>query len=305
MRLPDGLEQEILSEIETIAGDERLFIEKNFLLRSQAMDDIEFHVIDRLESLAESNDSFSRLNDLNQYAEQVMSQLEEVNTKMFERLRSKISGEHDKGKMLMNLINEYLDQPPAPDVHPYTAGYNNLDLFINGLLTHGDLPAEMKKREPGMIYYQKTPAGIILELIKKAAFKPGDVFYDLGSGLGQVTILVNLLTSVISKGVEFEPAYCNYSKVCAAGLNLSDTYFINEDARYADYSSGNIFFMYTPFEGGMLRDVLLNLYTEAKKRKIRIFTYGSCTTEVARQHWLQQVNEIQHGMLELAEFVSI
>ena len=67
-----------------------------------------------------------------------------------------------------------------------------------------------------MIYYQKTPARIILELVKKAAFQPGDVFYDLGSGLGQAAILVNLLASVISKGVEFEPAYCHYAKTCAA-----------------------------------------------------------------------------------------
>jgi hypothetical protein len=62
--------------------------------------------------------------------------------------------------------------------------------------------------------------------------------------------------------------------------------------------------MYTPFEGGMLYDVLSNLYTEAKKRKIRIFTYGSCTPVVARQHWLRQVNEIKNCMIELAEFVS-
>jgi hypothetical protein len=62
--------------------------------------------------------------------------------------------------------------------------------------------------------------------------------------------------------------------------------------------------MYTPFEGEMLYDVLSNLNVEAKKRKIRIFTYGSCTPEVARQHWLRQVNEIQNCMLELAEFVS-
>jgi hypothetical protein len=51
--------------------------------------------------------------------------------------------------------------------------------------------------------------------------------------------------------------------------------FINTDARYADYSLGIIFFMYTPFEGKMLQDVLQNLNDEAKKRKIRIFTYGS------------------------------
>ena len=295
----------MLSHIDTVANDEKIFHEMNFIMRSQAMDDLEFHVIDRIQSLAENADSSDRLNVVKQYAEQVRSQLEEVNTKMFDQLRLRISGEHYRGEKLMKLINEYLEHPPDPVIQPYEAGYDNLDLFINGLFTYRDLPAQTKEREPGMIYYQKTPARIILELVKKAAFQPGDVFYDLGSGLGQATILVNLLASVISKGVEFEPAYCHYAKTSAAELNLRDTCFINEDARYTDYSSGNVFFMYTPFEGEMLNDVMSNLYVEAKKRKIRIFTYGACTPGVARQHWLRQVNEMENCMLELAEFVSV
>lgn len=305
MRLHNRLQQEMLSHIDSIANDEKIFLEKNFIIRSEALDDIEFHVTDQIQSLAESADSSDRLNDVKQYAEQVRSQLEEVNKKMFDQIRMRISGEHFRGEKLMNLINEYFKHPPDPVIQPYESGYDNFDLFINGLLTYRDLPAQTKEREPGMIYYQKTPARIILELVKKAAFQSGDVFYDLGSGLGQATILVNLLASVISKGVEFEPAYCHYAKACAAELNLSDTQFINEDARHADYSSGDVFFMYTPFEGEMLNDVLSNLYVETKKRKIRIFTYGSCTPVIARQHWLRQVNETKNGMLELAELVSV
>ena len=270
------------------------------------MDDIEFHVIDRIHFLSEeSGDSFDQLNDLKKYAEHVRSALEEVNTKMFQKLREQISLGGYRGKALMNLMNEYLDGPPDSVLQHCETGYDHPDLFLNGLLTYREMPDELKEREPGMIFYQKTPASIIFEMIKKAAFQPADVFYDLGSGLGQVTMLVNLLGSVISKGIEYEPAYCNYAKACAADLNLSQVDFINADARHADYSSGTVFFMYTPFEGEILKDVLHHLYGEAEKRKIRIFTYGSCTTEVARQHWLRQANEIQNCMVELAEFVSV
>ena len=300
-----GLRQEILSDIETVAKDEKLFDEKNFILRAQAMDDIEFHVLERIQSHVESLDSFEHLDDLKQYAEKVRNELGEVNIKMFQKLRTQIKQEGYRGEALMNLMNEYLGQPPDSDLQPCETGYDHLDLFLNGLLTHKTLPVETREREPGMIYYQKTPARIILELIKKAAFQPWDVFYDLGSGPGQVTMLVNLLTSVLSKGVEFEPAYCNYARSIADDLNLSHVDFINADARQANYSSGTIFFMYTPFEGQILKDVLQNLSGEAKKRKIRIFTYGSCTSEVARQVWLTQVYEIQNHMIELAEFVSI
>ena len=269
------------------------------------MDHIEFHVINRLQFLVESGDSFDRMNDLKQYAEKVRSALEEVNTKMFQKIRAIISRGGYREKALMNLMNEYLDERLDSVFQHFETGYDDLDLFLNGLLTDRDLPAEIKEREPGMIYYQKTPARIIFELIKKAAFQPADVFYDLGSGLGQVTMLVNLLTSVVSKGIEYEPAYCHYARACATDLNLYHVDFINADARHADYSSGTVFFMYTPFEGEMLSDVLRNLYAEAKKRKIRIFTFGSCTPDIAGQQWLRQVNEIQNCLVELAEFVSI
>jgi hypothetical protein len=305
MPLKIGLQQEILSDIDIIAKDEKLFLEKNFILRTQAIDDIEFHVIDRIQFFAESADSFDQLNDIKQYAEKIRSQLEEVNTKMFQKLREQISLGGYRGKALMHLMNEYLDQPQDTVLQDDETGYDHLDLFLNGLLTDRKLPAETKERETGMIYYQKTPARIIFEMIKKASFQPGDVFYDLGSGLGQVAILVNLFISVISKGVEFEPAYCNYANACAADLDLSHVDFINADARHTDYSSGTVFFMYTPFEGEMLRAVLRKLYAEAKKRKIRIFSYGSCTSKMASQHWLRQVNEIQNSQVELAEFVSV
>jgi hypothetical protein len=142
-------------------------------------------------------------------------------------------------------------------------------------------------------------------MIEKADFKPEDVFFDLVSGLGQVTILVNLFTSVISRGVEFEPAFCEYAKARADELHLNNVDFIHTDARYAHYTSGTVFFMYTPFEGRMLSDVLQNLKGLAKSKRIKIFTYGPCTTEVARQNWLVSRSLIQYDSGEFAEFLSI
>jgi hypothetical protein len=300
IKLPD----EILSDIETIRKDAKLYQEKNFNSRLQAIDYIEFHVIDRINAIIESTDTPGAMDFLKQYAKKVKCHLEDVDTSMFQQLRAKISQGGYRGKLLMDLINEHLDGNSNSFLQQDGTGYDNLDIFLNGLLTHQNLPAETRDREPEMVYYQKTPARIIFELIKKAAFKPDDVFFDLGSGLGQVTILVNLLSSVISKGVEFEPAYCGYARTCAADLNVSQVHFINTDARYADYSSGTVFFMYTPFKGKMLQEVLQNLYGEAKKRKIKIFTYGSCTYEVAQQNWLINGCDIQNRPDGFGEFLS-
>ena len=36
-----------------------------------------------------------------------------------------------------------------------------------------------------MVPYEATPARVALELVDRVNFRRGDVFYDLGSGLGQ------------------------------------------------------------------------------------------------------------------------
>jgi Histone methylation protein DOT1 len=304
MQLKNRLADEILTDIENIRNNEILYQEKNFNQRMRALDFIEFHIIDRIDAFMGKSDASDQMNLLKQYAEKVRSHLEGVNKRMFHQLRSKISKENYRGKLLLDLINEFLDNRVSTFLQHDAIGYDNLDLFINGLLTDQIMPAETKAREPGMVYYQKTPVRIIFELIKKAKFKPKDVFFDLGSGLGQVAIMVNLFTSAIAKGVEFEPAFCRYAEASAADLHLNHVEFIHADARYADYSSGTLFFMYTPFDGKMLQDVLQNLHGEAKKRKIKIFTYGSCTCEVAQQNWLIKGYNMQTRSGEFGEFIS-
>ena len=130
-----------------------------------------------------------------------------------------------------------------------------------------------------MVSYQPSPARVILELVEKANLKPEDVFFDVGSGLGQVAILVALLSGARAKGVEFEPAYCDYARQCAKELNLSHVEFINMDASEMDYSDGTVFYIYTPFEGKLLDKLLEKLKGEAHKRMIWVYTYGPCTVQ--------------------------
>jgi SAM-dependent methyltransferase len=182
-------------------------------------------------------------------------------------------------------------------------GYDNLDMFINGLLSDQSIPEATMEREPGMVFYQKTPARILFELAAVAELKPGDVFFDIGSGLGQAAILVNLISGATARGIEYEPAYCNYAKACASRLSLSNVEFINAGAHQGDYSQGTVFYLYTPFEGLLLQDMLEILQKEAQKRTIRIFTYGPCSSHVARQGWLTCVNGNGDNAYKLYEFI--
>lgn len=296
---------EIQSDIEAIEKNAALYQEANFDRRAEAIDYLEFNIIDRLEALLQTINPSEELIRLKQAAERVKRQLEAVDETLFQRLRADIRAGVCTGTALKTLIDEYVGRGANGRYPQDEIGYDSLDLFINGLLLNQAVPLETKTREAGMVYYQQTPARIIFELIEKAQLTGKDVFYDIGSGLGQVPILVNLLSGAKAKGIEFEPAYCGYASRCAADLNLSGVEFINADARTADYAGGTVFFMYTPFEGSILQEVLAKLREESQRRRIRLFTYGPCTPQVSRQSWLKGVDQNGDHLYKLAAFRSL
>lgn len=282
---------EIQAAIEAVGKNAALYEETNFDRRVEAIDTIEFNIIDRLEGLLQTSHPPEELLFLKQKAAQVKRQLEAVDESLFRRLRADLRAGAGRGTGFKGLIEAYVGRDASSRRSLDEPGYDNLDLFINGLLLGRPIPAETKAREPEMVYYQQTPFRIIFELVEKAQLTKEDVFYDIGSGLGQVSIVVNLLSGAAARGIEFEPAYCAYASQCAADLNLSRVAFIQADARTADYSEGTVFFMYTPFEGSMLQEVLARLRGVAQRRRISLFTYGPCTPQVARQSWLKGVGD--------------
>ncbi|HMQ53487.1 MAG TPA: hypothetical protein PKE64_31345 [Anaerolineae bacterium] len=297
--------QEIQLDLQAIESNAALCEETNFDRRVEAIDYLEFKIIDRIEGLLSTTNQPEELTILKQSAERVKNHLEETNANLFQRFRADIRRGGCHGTALKGRINEYVGSVSRDRQHREEIGYDSLDLFINGLLLIDPVPIETRAREPEMVYYQQTPARIILELIEKADLTREDVFYDLGSGLGQVPILVHLLGGATTKGIEFEPAYCDYAGRCATDLNLSGVEFINVDARQADYTDGTVFFMYTPFEGRLLQAVLEKLWGEARRRRISLFTYGPCTPQVSRQSWLKIVEQSGTDLYKLGIFSSI
>ena len=285
--------RQIRSDIEAVARNTALYEEANFNARGAALDFIEFDVIGPIEGLLITPGQAHEITALRLYAETVKSRLEEVNEALFRKLRADIQSGHLIGAELKRRIIEYTGSGSAKESQGDEIGYDSVDAFISGILLIGAAPEETKERGPEMVPYQPSPARVILELLEKANLKQEDVFFDVGSGLGQVAILVNLLSGVRVKGVEYEPAYCDYARRCAKELNLSHVEFINVDAGEMEYSDGTVFYIYTPFEGKLLQKLLEKLKGEAHKRMIRIYTYGPCTVQVAQQSWLDRVD--RHG----------
>jgi hypothetical protein len=210
---------EIQSDLEVIERNSALYKETNFDSRVEAIDYIEFNIIDRIEGLLHTINQPEELTRLKQSAERLKNRLEEIDENLFQRLRADIRMGSYTGTALKGLIDEYVEGDLRGGRQQDEIGYDSLDVFVNGLLLIHPVPTETKAREPEMVFYQQTPARIILELVEKAHLTRKDVFYDLGSGLGQVPLLVNLLSGVTAKGIEFEPAYCDYARGCVSNDN--------------------------------------------------------------------------------------
>jgi predicted RNA methylase len=234
----------------------------------------------------------------------IQRRLEAIDERLFRKLREGVRSGSYRGAELRRQLETYAGSGRGRRWQS-SGAYDSLDALLGGVLLIEAAPEAAVERESEMVFYQPTPARIIFELVERAGLQKHDTFYDLGSGLGQVVILVNLLSGVTAKGIEFDPAYCEYAKRCAQDLNLSGVDFINSDAREADYAAGTAFFLYTPFEGRMLQQVLDRLGQEAGTRSISIYTYGPCTWQVSRQDWVERVDQAAHHVSRLAAFRSV
>ena len=292
---------QIESLIESLEKDASLLEPENFDERADALDFIEFYIIEPLQFYLQSDSEREELMRLKSRIETLKLALGRIDDKLFEQLRAEIISGECRGKAFEDLVGQYFD---IANLDSSREGYDNLDVFINRVLSNREIPEPTREPSPEMVSYQKTPARVVFEIARKVKFTKSDIFVDIGSGLGHVAILINLIAGISTRGIEFEPAFCNYAQDCAASLNASGTTFINTNACEADYSDGTVFFLYTPFKGEMLHQVLQRLKEKSTSRQITIITYGPCTAEVAQESWLRTETD-NSAKSQLAFFKSI
>jgi hypothetical protein len=200
-------------------------------------------------------------------------------------------------------FNQYTDYAPWKPEQPHI-GPDGLDILIDGILGYSGQFGRKAPDHPEMVHYEPTPARAVLELIDKTGLNSNQVIYDLGSGIGRASLLFNLLSGAQSKGIEIDPALTTFAQNGSHTLRLTKVSFINMDAREADYSDGDVFFMFTPFLGNLLQTVLGRLELLAQKRAITIATFGRCTRYVAQEDWLKHMSGESDNDFTLAIFQS-
>ena len=289
--------QPLLAELASYEGDAQLLDEPSVYARARAID-----FADLLADVARiSRDAV--IAELSRRAETLRERLTAIDERFFSRVRSSLlSGSWTASELRRELdrCTAYRPEPSGVAHH----GFDGLDLLLDGVLGTNPAidPTEPEERE--MVHYEPVPARVILDLIDHVGLTPTDVFFDLGSGLGRVLILVNLLTGVRCRGVEIRPDLCEAARHVVERFRLDGIDFVAADAREADYRDGTVFFMFTPFRGALLQAVLERLHAEARLRPITVCTYGSCTRRIFELPWLEPVRSDANDDYKLAVFRS-
>lgn len=266
----------------------------------EALDALEFHVLD----LMDQSSAIREMGSIIDQAMQLHVRLSSIAQATIDNLVRDIRTHQFATPALKQLFNEYANSV-SDNLNRHKPDYDFFDDFLSHLFQIDYDPSETRSRTDEMLYLQPTPGRIILEMINELLFTQADCFYDLGSGLGRVPILVSLLTDTYAVGIEYEPTYVHYSRCTAQKLGLGDVEFRNEDARDADLSDGTIFFMYTPFTGSILRKVLNSLRDLAQERHITLCTYGPCTPVIEQETWLYPLRRSKGEIYRLAVFSSV
>jgi len=224
------------------------------------------------------------------HAEAIRTRLEAANSTVYEKIRRDIRQGRGE-EALAHWV------PPAE----ICAGekYDYRDEVIAGVFQFEEPPAQILQRNPEMVAYQPTPVRHIFDLFHRTSLTQHDVLIDLGSGLGHVALLTSICTRARAMGIELEPAYVRIARQTAESLKLKSVTFIERDARSADLTEGTVFYLYTPFKGTILGNVLDSLRREAAHRKIRICTYGPCTMTIANEPWLEPLDTPQPDRISI------
>jgi hypothetical protein len=158
------------------------------------------------------------------------------------------------------------------------------DRWIECLLGIRDLSARRPSVERELIGYQPSGVGAVLALIRDVPIVASDVFVDIGSGLGKVTMLVHLLTGADAFGLELDASLLARARERAAELRLDGVHYVQGDARELALP-GTVYFMYAPLTGAALARALVQLEVATRDRSAVLCTLGLDLAHVA---WLRE-----------------
>ncbi len=127
-----------------------------------------------------------------------------------------------------------------------------------------------------LLGYHASGVAPVVHALSEVPVVPGDVFIDLGSGLGKVVLLAALLTGAEARGVEVQAALVDRAREAASRVGVEARFHVGDarDPLGAPLDDGTVFFLYTPFTGPALAAVVERLRVIAERHAIVVCALG-------------------------------
>ena len=152
------------------------------------------------------------------------------------------------------------------------------------MLGLGELPDDGPELPDGCVPYLPCSVDALIEVIDSAEIGPTDVFVDLGSGIGRAMALVHLLTGAGVIGIEIQSGLVHTARSVASVVSSRIAHLHGDAVELTRrMMNGSVFFLYCPFSGERLAQVLIDLEMIAQTRPIRV-----CCVDLPLPacHWL-------------------
>lgn len=157
------------------------------------------------------------------------------------------------------------------------------DAWIDRLLGITDVPDDGAALPREAVPYLPCGVEVVTRAVELAQVEAGDVFVDVGAGIGRALAVAHLLTGARAIGVEVQPQLVARARALMSGFVGIE--LIEADAT-AQVPDGTVYFLYCPFSGARLEAFLSKLEAIARTRRIRL-----CTVDLpmAARPWLQVI----------------
>src|SRR5262249_13091318 len=133
------------------------------------------------------------------------------------------------------------------------------DHYVEEVLGIAYPPLDERRLERESMAYLPSGYDEIVHAFDATELGPGDRFLDIGSGMGKATMLAALLTGATSFGVEHDESLHELAEVAACALHVEGVHCRRDDAREAVLDEAEVVFMYLPFTGSVLSNVMARL----------------------------------------------
>lgn len=294
----------LAAEISSIAQQwQRLRMPEALVPRSEALSTLQ-EIRAALKAQASIWGNTPQIRHLSTAARRLQQSLLRADKRLFRSVRRRVQGGKLRGPALRTFLDVFTEY------RANAVGYRHLrrealDRLLEGILVGSNAPERRQPPGPEMLSYQPTPASLVLEMVDHHLVSEADIFYDLGTGLGLVPMLVHLLTGAVAQGIEIEASYCQHAQTQVRRLRLREVTIRCGDVRQANFTDGTVFYLFTPFVGRILEQVMTQLSHVAAHHPIRICSYGPCTASFAQQQWLRSANDHDCDPFRLAVFHSM